>query len=532
VIPVLTADEMRRADRHAISAAGIPGTVLMENAGAAVARVVAERHPAASRIVVLCGRGMNGGDGFVVTRRLAARAQALLLGRRADVSGDARHHLQECERAAPGRVTEVAGADAWKGALARIEAADLVVDAVLGTGLRSAPTGLAALAIEAMRARLDAGVPVVAVDLPSGVPSDTGALEWAVAGATSTVTFAAPKRGHVLPPACGAVGELVVADIGIPAASVASVAPSLFLIEDRDAAEAFPRRARSAHKGDFGHVLIVAGSIGKTGAAALAAGGALRSGAGLVTVATPEPCLAAVAAFRPEIMTEPLAVTGSGGLDPSGLQRLLALARERDAVVLGPGLGQDEATRELVRRFVRECPVPLVVDADGLNALAPLGAEGRSLLRARGAATILTPHPGEMARLVDGKTADVQRDRAESALSLARETGAIVVLKGERTLVAEPGGRAAVSPTGNPGMATGGTGDVLAGVTGSLLARHGALLAATAAPYVHGRAGDLVAAQIGEEGLVAGDLIEVLPEAIESVRRASADAPPSGPGGA
>jgi len=531
VIPVLTADEMRRADQHAISQAGIPGRVLMENAGAAVARVVAERHPTASRIVVLCGRGMNGGDGFVVTRRLAARAQALLLGRRDDVTGDARHHLQECERAAPGRVTEVAAPEAWNGALARIEAADLLVDAVLGTGLRSAPNGLAALAIEAMRARLDAGVPVVAVDLPSGVPSDTGALDWAVAGATSTVTFAAPKRGHVLPPACDAVGELVVADIGIPSASVASAQPSLFLIEERDAARAFPRRPRSANKGDFGHVLIVAGSVGKAGAAALAAGGALRSGVGLVTVATPEPCLATVAGFRAEIMTEPLAVTGTGGLDPAGLQRLLALARERDAVVLGPGLGQDEGTRELVRRFVRECPVPLVIDADGLNALAPLGDEGRSLLRARGAATILTPHPGEMARLLDGKTAEVQRARAESALALARETGAIVVLKGERTLVAEPGGRAAVSSTGNPGMATGGTGDVLAGITGSLLARHGALLAATAAPFVHGRAGDLVAAQIGEEGLVAGDLIEVLPEAIESVRRAADGAPPGGAGG-
>jgi hydroxyethylthiazole kinase-like uncharacterized protein yjeF len=532
VIPVLTADEMRRADAHAISQAGIPGRVLMENAGAAVARVVAERHPTASRIVVLCGRGMNGGDGFVVTRRLAARAQALLLGRRDDVTGDARHHLQECERAAPGRVTEVAAPEAWKGALARIEAADLVVDAVLGTGLRSAPNGLAALAIEAMRARLDAGVPVVAVDLPSGVPSDTGALDWAVAGATSTVTFAAPKRGHVLPPACDAVGDLVVADIGIPSASLASAQPSLFLIEDRDAALAFPRRARSAHKGDFGHVLIVAGSVGKSGAAVLAAGGALRSGAGLVTVATPEPCLATVAGFRAEIMTEPLAVTGTGGLDPAGLQRLLALARERDAVVLGPGLGQDDATRELVRRFVGECPVPLVIDADGLNALAPLGDEGRELLRARGAATILTPHPGEMARLLGGQTAEVQRARAESALGLARETGAIVVLKGERTLVAEPGGRAVVSSTGNPGMATGGTGDVLAGVTGSLLARHGALLAATAAPFVHGRAGDLVAAQIGEEGLVAGDLVEVLPEAIESVRRAAEGGSAGAAGGA
>jgi len=523
VIPVLTADEMRRADRHAISEAGIPGTLLMENAGSAVARFVAERHPHAGRIAVLCGRGMNGGDGFVVARQLAARSEAFLLGRRDDVKGDARHHLLECEKAG-GRVSEVASPEGWPAALARIEAADLIVDAVLGTGLRSAPNGLAALAIDAMRARLAAGVPVVAVDLPSGVPSDSGELEWPVAGASATVTFAAPKRGHLLPPACETIGELVVADIGIPAASLAAVGPMLFLIEDRDAAVAFPRRARSAHKGDFGHVLVVAGSIGKTGAAVLAAGGALRSGAGLVTVATPEPCLAVVATARAEIMTEPLAVTGSGGLDPASLANLTALARERDAAVLGPGLGQDAGTRELVRRFARECPVPLVVDADALNALAALGAGGRELLRGRGAATILTPHPGEMARLVGRPTAELQRDRVGAALMLARETGAIVVLKGERTVVAEPGGRAAICPTGNPGMATGGTGDVLSGVAGSLLARHGALLAATAAPFVHGRAGDLVARRIGEEGLVAGDLVEALPEAIESVRRSAASA--------
>jgi NAD(P)H-hydrate epimerase len=362
VIPVLTADEMRRADQHTIEHVGLPGAVLMENAGAAVARLVVERFPEARDVVVVCGRGMNGGDGFVVTRRLGPRAEALLLGRRDEVAGDARTHLLACERSG-GRVAELSDTEAWRAALGRVEQADLVVDAVLGTGLRSAPSGLAALAIAAIRARCDAGRAVVAVDLPSGISADTGMLEWPVARASFTVTFAAPKRGHVLPPACDQVGELVIADIGIPAASLAGVGPTLFLIEDRDAAEAFPRRGRGAHKGDFGHVLVVAGSLGKTGAAVLAASGALRSGAGLLTVATPAPCLPVVAAARPELMTEPLAVTGSGGLDPEGLKHLVALARERDAVVLGPGLGQDEATRELVNAFVGACPVPLVVDA-------------------------------------------------------------------------------------------------------------------------------------------------------------------------
>ncbi len=487
----------------------------MENAGAAVARLIVERFPGAREIVVLCGRGMNGGDGFVVTRRLAARAEALLLGRRDEVAGDARTHLVACERS-QGRVTEIPDAIAWRAAVSRVEQADLVVDAVLGTGLKAAPSGLVALAIAAIRARGDAGCPVVAVDLPSGISADAGTLDWPVARASCTVTFAAPKRGHVLAPACDLIGELVIADIGIPAASLAAAGPTLFLIEECDAAVAFPRRDRGAHKGDFGHVLVVAGSVGKTGAAVLAASGALRSGAGLVTVATPSPCLELVAAARPELMTEPLAVTGSGGLDPEGLARLVALARGRDAVVVGPGLGVDAATRALLRAFARACPVPLVIDADGLNALAPLGPEALSSLR-REASTILTPHPGEMARLVGRPTVEVQRDRPGAATALARDTGAIVVLKGERTLVAEPGGRAAIVPCGNPGMATGGTGDVLSGVVGSLVARHGALLAATAAAFVHGRAGDIAAGLRGEEGMTAGDLVEALPSAIEEL---------------
>jgi NAD(P)H-hydrate epimerase len=519
VIPVLTAEEMRLADRRTIDEVGLPGPVLMENAGAAVARVVEERFPGARRVVVLCGRGNNGGDGFVVARRLGARAETFLLGERDGVSGDARTHLLACERSG-GRVTVVESPAAWAAARARVEEADLVVDAVLGTGGRSEPAGLAAEAIAAIVRRFDAGAPVVAVDLPSGLPSDGGAVVWPAARATVTVTFAAPKRGHVLPPACHHVGDLVVADIGISADSLAAASPSLFLLEDADAALAFPLRRREAHKGDFGHVLVVAGSVGKTGAAVLAAGGALRAGAGLVTVATPEPCLAVVAAARPEVMAEPLPATASGGLHEAALARLVDLAGERDAVVLGPGIGQDPGTRELVRAFVRACPVPLVVDADGLNALAAAAGEGGALdaLRRNGS-VVLTPHPGEMARLVGRPTIEVQRDRPAAAAALARETGAIVVLKGERTLVAEPSGRAAVAGTGNPGMATGGTGDVLAGVVGSLLARHGALLSATAGAFVHGRAGDIAARQKGEEGLTAGDVVDALPAAIESVRR-------------
>ncbi len=519
MIPVLTAEEMRRADRRTIEEVGLPGSVLMENAGAAVARVVDERFPAARQVLVLCGRGNNGGDGFVVARRLGRRAEAILLGGRDAVQGDARTHLVACERSG-GRVTVIEDEAGWIRAQARLEEADVVVDAVLGTGLRAEPTGFAAEAIAAILGRFEAGVPVVAVDLPSGLPSDGGLVAWPAARATVTVTFAAPKRSHVLPPACHHVGQLVVADIGISAHSVAAAGPSLFMLEDEDAAEAFPLRRREAHKGDFGHVLVVAGSVGKAGAAVLAAGGALRAGAGLVTVATPEPCLTVVAAARPEAMTEPLPATPGGGIGEAALPRLLELAGERDAVVLGPGIGQDPGTQAVVRAFVRACPVPLVVDADGLNALAPAAGEPGALeaLR-REAATVLTPHPGEMARLVGRPTSEVQRDRPAAAAALARETGAVVVLKGERTVVAEPSGRVAVVGTGNPGMATGGTGDVLAGIVGSLLARHGALLSATAAAFVHGRAGDIAARERGEEGLTAGDVVDALPAAIGSVRR-------------
>ncbi len=521
MIPVLTADEMRRADRRTIEEVGLPGVVLMENAGAAVARVVEDRFPSARRVAVLCGRGNNGGDGFVVARRLGARAEALLLGPEDGVAGDARTHLLACRRSGRG-VTVVEDGEAWGKALARLEESDVIVDAVLGTGLRSAPSGLAAEAIAAISRRFGAGVPVVAVDMPSGLSSDAGTVDWPAARATVTVTFAAPKRGLVLPPACHHVGELVVAEIGIAAESMASANPSLFLLDDTDAAGAFPLRRRDAHKGDFGHLLVVAGSVGKTGAASLAAGGALRAGAGLVTVATPEPCLAYVGAARPEAMTEPLPATPRGGLAENGLARLVELAGQRDAVVLGPGLGQDAETRALVRAFVGKCPVPMVIDADGLNALAGIGGEASGLCALRRETpTVLTPHPGEMARLVGARTSEVQKDRPGSSVSLARQTGAVVVLKGERTLVAEPAGRAAVTATGNPGMATGGTGDVLAGVVGSLLARHGALLAATAAVVVHGRAGDLAARVRGEEGMTAGDVVEALPEAIESVRRAA-----------
>jgi NAD(P)H-hydrate epimerase len=350
-----------------------------------------------------------------------------------------------------------------------------------------------------------AGAPVIAVDLPSGVSSDTGSLPGPVAGADLTVTFAALKRGHVLPPACNVVGEVVVADIGI-----AIDAAGAGLIEATDVASALGTRAPGAHKGDFGHVLVIAGSLGKSGAAVLAGMGALRAGAGLVTVATPAGVHASVAAARPELMTEPLPEF-AGGLAADALDAALALAGTRDVVVLGPGLGQSEQTVRFAREFARRCATPLVVDADGLNALAG----ERAILAERSAPTLLTPHPGEAARLLGTNAAEIQMDRVLAASTLARECVATVALKGQRTLVVDPAGHVAVNPTGNPGMASAGTGDVLAGILGALLARGlSPRNAAAVAVYLHGAAGDAAAARLGQESLIAGDLLDHLGEAI------------------
>lgn len=514
MLPVLSGAEMQQADRRTIDELGLPGIALMENAGAAVAHAIRERFPAARRLAVLCGKGHNGGDGLAAARRLLDRETVVyLFGAAGEARGDARQQRTAYEGSG-GRLVEVHDEAAWTEARATILAADLIVDALLGTGLSRAPSGLIGRVIGDLEAHSAA---VVAIDLPSGVSSDGGELPGAALRAALTVALAAPKHGHVLPPGCDRVGELQVADIGIPRAVLDAVAGSPFgLLEDADAAAAFPVRAPGAHKGDFGHVLVIAGSVGKSGAAILAGLGALRAGAGLVTVATAAPALALVAGGRPEVMAEPLSVNGSGGLDREAVKRALALASERDAVVLGPGLGQDGGTREFVTSFVRQCPVPLVVDADGLNALAA-SPDGIASLE-RSAQTILTPHPGEMARLAGASTAEVQRARLETARAFAARSGAVVVLKGHGTIVASPDSRAAVNPTGNPGMATGGSGDVLSGVIGALLARRcPAWLAAVSGVFVHGRAGDRAAARLGQDSMLAGDLADALPEAIRSL---------------
>jgi ADP-dependent NAD(P)H-hydrate dehydratase / NAD(P)H-hydrate epimerase len=517
MLAVLDAAAMRAADRYTIDELGVPGTVLMERAGTAVVAEIRRRFPEKKRIAILCGRGNNGGDGFVVARQLAAlKPTVLLVGARTAVTGDARAQLEAYEKVG-GAVHEVLDEAGWAQERERVLAAELLVDALLGTGLKEAPTGLVQRVISDVAVSAPR-IPIVAVDIPSGLSSDQGEIPGAHLSAALTVTFAAPKHGHVLPPACDHVGELVVADIGIPIGRAADAA-GLFLLERADAGRAYPPRRPCAHKGDFGHLLVLGGSLGKSGAAVLAGTAALRAGAGLVTVATAREVLSLVAAHRPELMTEPLPSTMEGALARLALERALELAGERDAVALGPGLGQTNETRAFVSEFVRRCPKPLLVDADGLNALAAGGIEA---VKERSHATILTPHPGEMARLLGQATREVQADRVAAARTLAQKTGAVVVLKGQRTVIADPAGRVAINPTGNPGLAKAGSGDVLAGIGGALAARGlDAWQAAVAAVYLHGLAGDLARDRLGEESLLAGDVIEALPRAILALKEAS-----------
>ncbi|HLK11995.1 MAG TPA: NAD(P)H-hydrate dehydratase [Candidatus Binatia bacterium] len=514
---VTTAAEMRALDRWTI-AHGTPGHVLMERAGAGAARVLRERLPAArGRAVVVCGRGNNGGDGFVVARHLKRarfQVETWLLGRPDAVRGDAARMLAAWRRAG-GRVESLAD-DARLGTLrARLARAAVVVDAILGTGLDEPVAGLTAAVIEAINA---APAPVLAIDLPSGLSADTGRPLGTAVRAAVTATFGFAKVGQCIHPGIEHTGSLAVVDIGIPPEAVAAVRPRTALLEAHEVGRLLPARGRDAHKGSFGHVLVIAGSRGKTGAALLAAEGAARSGAGLTT-------LAAAAALQPlleghvrEAMTAALpdGPDGTAALgDGTAVDRLLA---GRAAVVCGPGLGLAEGTRALVAHVVRRCSAPLVLDADALNSVA-----GTDVLAARPGPTVLTPHPGEMARLVGADTATVQADRLGVARRLAAAAGVVVVLKGARTVVASPDGGAVICPTGNPGMASGGTGDVLSGIVGGLLAQGlGPADAAALGVFAHGLAGDTVAARRGEVGLLARDLLAELPPTLAGLQAAAA----------
>ncbi len=512
---VLTPEAMRAVDRAAIEEFGIPGVVLMENAAIGVADAVGERFPEARSVVIVCGPGNNGGDGLAAGRHLAVRGYQVVLflvaGTRPP-TGDAEVQLTICRNQGL-ELHELESDGDWHPLLEAARHADLIVDGLFGTGLSRPLEGELARLVGEIN-RLPA--PVLAIDLPSGLQGGSAGIPGPHLEAEVTVTFAAPKLAHVLPPAADAVGQVVVADLGMPPELIERAPGDLYLLQAEELAAQLIPRPVDAHKGDFGHALLVAGGRGTAGAAVLAARGALRGGAGLVTVAVPAPVLATVDGASLESMTLGLAA-GPEGLAEDAADELLAAAAGKQVVAIGPGLGLAETTLAVVRRVALACGLPLVLDADGISAFA-----GRAeVLAGRTAATVLTPHPGELGRLFGIGSAEVQEDRPAAARRAAAAAHAVVVLKGHQTVVAAPAGEVWINPTGNPGMATGGSGDVLTGLVASLLAQgYDAVAAAQLAVYVHGLAGDLAAAAVGETALVAGDLVDRLGEAFEQLARA------------
>jgi len=512
---VLTSQQMKEIDRKAIEEIGIPGPVLMENAGLEITRAIVSRFPrfAGENIVIVAGKGNNGGDGFVVARHLlnrGAKPKVLLLSAKSELKGDAALNVAIAEKIGLD-VREVLNPADLKTHRRELLHASIIVDAIFGTGLSKPAEGIFAAAIEEINR---ANAYKVAVDIPSGLSSDTHQIIGPAVKADLTVTLAAPKISHVLPPAEGLVGELVVGDIGIPRSLFESEALRLEFLEKERIRPYFRKRERDSHKGSYGHLLILAGSLGKTGAAVMSGRAALRTGAGLVTVGTARSCLPIIARSTMELMTEPLAETPENTIAVEALPRILELLKGKDALLLGPGITPNPSTAKLVFSLLPKLKVPLIIDADGLNIIA----EDADILKSLSRSAILTPHPGEFARLVGLPIREVLDRRLEIVPRFAEKYGIYLVFKGYRTLVAAPDGRVYINPTGNPGMATGGSGDVLSGMIASILIQEkDALGAALAAVYAHGLSGDIGAKRLGERPLVAGDLIRYLPQAVKEL---------------
>lgn len=509
---VLNTEQMREADRRTIEDIGIPSIVLMENAGrqAVAAMEAAFEDLGTSRVGVICGRGNNGGDGFVIARTLIQRGvetAVFLLGSVAEVRGDARTNLEILGRIGM-TVIEITNAQEWELHFSELSDCELLVDAILGTGFRGPLAGFLETVVADMNAL---GVPIVAIDIPTGLSADSAGVAGPAVEASMTVTLAAPKIPLVFPPADTHAGDLVIADIGIPLPLLDDIeGPHLELLTRDRMREIVPVRTADSHKGDFGRVVVVAGSTGKTGAAHLTAIGALRSGAGLVTIATPRSCVPVVAAMAPEYMTEPLEETAGGMIDFSAIDRVLDL--KADVIAVGPGLGQSPGTAAFVQALLERSGVPLVLDADALNAFA---GDPDRLIGREEVGVVITPHPGEMARLLNISIEAVQHDRLKHAREFAAAHRVHVVLKGHRTVIAAPDGRTFVNLTGNAGMATGGTGDLLTGMIAAWFAQLLDVEAACKlAVYLHGTAGDLAEADEGDVALVAGDVAARLGDAV------------------
>jgi NAD(P)H-hydrate epimerase len=524
---VLTAAEMREVDRLTSERYAIPSLQLMETAGRRVADACYHAMDRATiepiKIAVLCGKGNNGGDGFVAARHLQSpgtKVTLYLFSEPRDLQGDAATNFHRWT-AIGNHVASITDETAWQTALPEISNANVVVDAIFGTGFRGAATGVISLAISAINRQSNNATAVwpaliLAVDTPSGLPSDGQPAEGPVLRAHKTVTFTAPKPGQLISRDSAAVGTLEVADIGSPSSLVEEIGQGpLRWVEPQEFAQLPLVRAVDSHKGLYGHALIVAGSLGKSGAAVMAGYAALRAGAGLVTVATPDLVLPIVASAHPEIMTEPLVATpdGTAAMKNLAQERFESIAENKEVLALGPGLGLRPETQDFIRKVALQTELPLILDADGLNAFAG----NADVLRSRKTKFLaITPHPGEMARLLTRSTKDVQQDRVKIAQDAARRWNAHVILKGSHTIITSPDGQIFVNTSGNPGLAKGGSGDVLTGVLAALTAQFKTAdwtRILTLGVYLHGKAAECAARNTDESGLLATEVAAAIPHA-------------------
>ncbi|MDW8141059.1 MAG: NAD(P)H-hydrate dehydratase [Candidatus Bipolaricaulota bacterium] len=509
---VLTGAQMAELDRQAIEGLGIPSLVLMESAGRVVVEELCARFSdiARKKIVIVIGKGNNGGDGLVIARRLldlGASVHVHALSNPKEFSGETRQQADILGKLGFPIQCYMKSKEMPKLAQA-IANADIVIDGIFGTGFRGAARELAAEAIELMNL---SSAFVCAIDIPSGVEADTGHVLGPAVCADLTVTFELPKLGLLLYPGRQYVGELVVRPIGYPSRLIDQYASMMTWVKASWVGERLPPRESYSHKGDYGKVLVVAGSRGYTGAAALTAEAALRAGAGLVYLAVPESLLPAMEAKLTEVIKLGLP-DADGALASSALPTILEMLDDKDVLVVGPGLGRHPQTVKTVQQLVAQASKPLVLDADGLNAL---GAEAEKLLAKRTAPTVLTPHPGELSRLISKGVIEIESDRVGVARETAKQLHSVLVLKGVPTVTATPDGEVFLNSTGNSGLASGGSGDVLTGCLGGLLAQGlDSMTASVCAVYVHGRAADLMKPDLGERGMIASDVLRALPQAL------------------
>jgi len=514
---LVTATQIQDMDKQAIESFGIPGLVLMENAGRGAVDFLLKKFKdiKTKKIAVIAGRGNNGGDGFVIARYLMERGMVVntfLLSSKKKVTGDAKINMELaqklCDRSHTCSIIEIPDADMFKKLKNRIRHHDLFIDAILGTGLNSDVRGFFKDAIELINSSQR---PVFSVDIPSGLHSDTGQPLGIAVKADATVTFAFAKTGQVLYPGNKYTGDLKIIDIGIPNFIAQEKNIKLSLVEKNEIAAYFKPRHFQSHKGSYGHLLVIAGSTGKTGAASLCANAAMRSGTGLVTLGVAKSLNKRIEPQIIEPMTHPLPEKEKGFLSDNCFGEIQTLLKGKQALAIGPGLGTRKGTKKLVHKLVEKSNVPLIIDADAINCIA----ENTNILKKKKASAILTPHPGEMARLCDLTTADIQADRIGIASQFAKTNDVILVLKGAQTIISLPDGRSFICPTGNPGMASGGMGDILTGMIAGFCAQgFSPEKASLAGVYIHGLCADILSKDIGAFGFVATDMIQMIPKTI------------------